>query len=50
MGDLQGYWNVKGYGEFNAQHRASGFNVWLTFVISPAAPTSSMTKTPMYRK
>jgi hypothetical protein len=50
MGDLQGYWNVKGYGEFDAQHRASGFNVWLTFVISRAAPTSSMTKTPMYRK
>ena len=50
LGDLQGYLNLKGYGEFDAQHRPSGFNVWLTFAISPAAPTSTMTKTPMYRK
>jgi hypothetical protein len=50
MGDMQGYLNVKGYGEFDAHDRPSGFNVWLTFAISPAAPTSSMTKTPMYRK
>jgi hypothetical protein len=55
LGDMQGYLNLKGYGEFDAQHRASGFNAWLTFAISPPAPTSSMTtksmtKTPMYRK
>jgi hypothetical protein len=50
LGDLQGYLNLKGYGEFDAHDRASGFNVWLTFAISPAAPTSSTTKTPMYRK
>jgi hypothetical protein len=50
MGDMQGYLNVRGYGEFDAHDRASGFNVWLTFAISPAAPTSSMTKSPMYRK
>jgi hypothetical protein len=49
VGDLQGYLNFKAYGEFDPQHRASGVNVWLTFGISPAAPTSTMS-TPMYRK
>ena len=50
LGDMQGYLNLKGYGEFDAQHRASGFNVWLTFAITPPAPTPSMTKTSMYHK
>jgi hypothetical protein len=36
--DWQGYVNVKGYGEFAAQNRPDGWNVWLTFAISPAAP------------
>jgi hypothetical protein len=49
VGDLQGYLNMKGYAEFDPQHRASGFNVWLTFGISPAMPTS-MSKMPMSRK
>jgi hypothetical protein len=35
----QGYLNLKGYKEFGAEHRPEGWNVWLTFVISPAAPT-----------
>jgi hypothetical protein len=43
VGNLQGYLNMKGYAEFDPQHRASGFNVWLTFAISPAAPMSMMT-------
>ena len=34
----QGYLNLKGYKEFAAEHRPEGWNVWLTFVISPAAP------------
>ncbi len=34
----QGYVNLKGYGEFAAAHRPEGWNVWLTFAISPAAP------------
>jgi hypothetical protein len=38
MGDLQGYLNLKGYKDFSAEHRASGWNTWLTFAISPAAP------------
>jgi hypothetical protein len=36
--EWQGYINLKGYGEFAAQNRAEGWNAWLTFVISPAAP------------
>ena len=40
LGDThQGYLNLKGYKEFGAEHRPEGWNVWLTFVISPAAPT-----------
>lgn len=34
----QGYLNLKGYGEFAADHRPEGWNVWLTLSISPAAP------------
>jgi hypothetical protein len=37
--DLQGYLNLKAYGEFANEHRAAGWNAWLTFVISPAAAT-----------
>ena len=39
LGTHQGYVNLKGYKEFGAEHRPEGWNVWLTFVISPAAPT-----------
>lgn len=35
---MQGYLNVKGYKEFDAHDRASGYNLWLTFSISPEAP------------
>jgi hypothetical protein len=38
-GNMQGYVNLKGYDEFDAKNRASGWNVWLTLSISPAAPT-----------
>jgi hypothetical protein len=41
MGEMQGYVNLKGYKEFDAAHRADGWNVWLTFAISPAPPTPS---------
>jgi hypothetical protein len=38
LGDnLQGYLNVKGYKEFANEHRPDGWNVWATFVVSPAA-------------
>ena len=50
IGDMQGYLNLKAYGEFDARNRASGVNAWLTFGISPAAPPAAMPTTPMYRK
>jgi len=37
----QGYMNLKGYKEFAAEHRPEGWNVWLTLVISPAAPEAA---------
>jgi hypothetical protein len=40
VGDMQGYLNLKGYGEFDAANRPSGWNTWLTFSISPAAPSA----------
>jgi hypothetical protein len=33
---MQGYVNLKGYGEFDHDNRPDGWNVWLTFVLSPA--------------
>jgi len=41
LGDLQGYLNLKAYGEFGDEHRPDGWNVWLTFAISPSRPTAS---------
>lgn len=35
-GDHQGYLNLKGYHEFEAENRPEGWNVWLTFSISPS--------------
>jgi hypothetical protein len=34
---LQGYINLKAYAEFAGSDRATGWNTWLTFAISPAA-------------
>ena len=45
--DLQGYLNLKGYKEFDASHRPDGWNVWLTFVISPAAKSAQPMRTTM---
>jgi hypothetical protein len=43
VGDMQGYLNLKAYGEFDNANRPAGWNLWLTFNLSPAAtpPTSS---------
>lgn len=38
VGDMQGYLNFKAYKEFAAENRPDGWNAWVTFVISPAAP------------
>jgi hypothetical protein len=45
IGNMQGYLNLKAYGEFDAADRPSGWNAWLTFQISPAAPSSTVTPT-----
>jgi hypothetical protein len=46
---MQGYVNLKGYGEFENDNRLDGWNVWLTFVLSPAPP-SSQSSSPMATK
>jgi hypothetical protein len=50
LGEMQGYLNLKGYGEFDANDRPSGFNVWLTFAITPAAPQPAASTKPMYTR
>jgi hypothetical protein len=50
VGDHQGYLNLKGYKEFGAENRPEGWNVWLTFAISPAAPTPASPPTRMITK
>jgi hypothetical protein len=41
VGSLQGYVNLKAYWEFAAQNRADGWNAWVTFALSPAAPAAA---------
>jgi hypothetical protein len=51
VGNMQGYLNLKAYWEFDAQRRADGWNTWVTFAISPAAPPVPVaTSKPMYTK
>jgi len=45
VGDMQGYLNLKGYGEFDAANRPAGWNTWVTFSISPMAPTDTVAPT-----
>ncbi|EHR04934.1 SphA family protein [Bradyrhizobium sp. WSM471] len=40
IGDMQGSLSLRGYGEFGAANRPSGWNTWLTFTISPSAPAA----------
>jgi hypothetical protein len=41
VGNMQGYVNLKAYWEFAAQNRPEGWNAWVTFSLSPAAPTAT---------
>jgi hypothetical protein len=50
IGNMQGYLNLKGYGEFSGQDRPSGWNAWLSFAISPAAPATTAAPRPMIMK
>jgi hypothetical protein len=43
VGNMQGYLNLKGYKEFDAANRPEGWNLWLTFAISPTAPAAPAT-------
>jgi hypothetical protein len=47
---MQGYVNLKGYGEFDNDNRPDGWNVWLTFVLSPAPPSAESSAPPMLTK
>jgi hypothetical protein len=49
VGDMQGYLNLKGYGEFAAEKRAAGWNAWVTLAISPADRPAPMAR-PMIHK
>jgi hypothetical protein len=50
LGNMQGYLNLKGYAEFAALDRADGFNIWLTFALSPKAPESPSKSASMVAK
>jgi hypothetical protein len=50
LGEWQGYLNLKGYGEFGHENRPDGWNVWLTFAITPAAAPPPIAQTSMVRK
>src|SRR5215468_1993967 len=50
VGDMQGYLNLKAYGEFAAENRASGWNVWLTFNLQPTAATPPTSTRPRFTK
>jgi hypothetical protein len=49
VGKMQGYLNFKVYGEFDAAARPSGWNAWISFVLSPAAGAPT-TPTPIVYK
>jgi len=46
----QGYLNLRGYKEFGAEHRPEGWNVWLTFAITPATAPRPTPSNPMIVK
>jgi hypothetical protein len=50
IGNMQGYLNFKAYAEFDAAARPSGWNAWVTFVLSPAAPIPTAAPRPMITK
>jgi hypothetical protein len=43
---MQGYLNLKGYGEFDHDNRPDGWNLWLTLSLSPAPPSSASSSPP----
>jgi hypothetical protein len=49
-GSMQGYLNLKGYWEFAAENRASGWNAWVTLAFSPSPPTPTSASRRMLTK
>jgi hypothetical protein len=41
VGGMQGLLSLRGYGEFDSSNRPQGWNTWLTFAISPEAPSAT---------
>jgi hypothetical protein len=50
IGQLQGYLGFKAYREFAGDRRADGWNAWVTFAISPAAPTPPAATASLYHQ
>jgi hypothetical protein len=46
-GDWQGFVGLKGYGEFAAKHRPSGWDVMLTVSFGPAPPSQAKVQAPL---
>ncbi len=47
---MQGYLNLKGYGEFDNENRPAGWTVWLTFILSPPPPSAESSPPPILTK
>lgn len=47
---MQGYLNLKAYAEFDNANRPDGWNVWVTFVLSPAPAGAGAAAPPMVTK
>jgi hypothetical protein len=49
MGELEGNVNVKAYKEFAAANRPEGWNLWVTYALSPADPAPTRSTAPTRR-
>ena len=47
---MKGFISLKGYKEFAAENRPEGWNVWLTFQISPGDPDKGSSAKPLLTK
>jgi hypothetical protein len=47
---MQGYLNLKAYGEFDGHARPDGWNAWVTLSFSPSQPTATSSPKPIVTK